>query len=89
MRNNSAWKGNIHKTLERFAAIHRFGNEQLKAATERTDYQLPCEWRILERFLCAIVFSDPEMREAVSQVKAKKDLDGPLNDCPVLLYCQE
>ena len=78
MLNNRQWKANGYTTLERFANMHRVGNERLKAVAERTNYQLPDERRKVERFLEALVCSDPEVRAAVAQVKANKDMDGPL-----------
>ena len=52
--NNRQWKANGHTTLERFANLHRVGNERLKSVAERTVYQLPDERRKVERFINAI-----------------------------------
>ena len=63
--------------MERFANLHRVGIERFKAAAERTDYQLFDEKTKVERFLSAIVVTDPELRTAIAQVKVNKDPFGP------------
>ena len=59
INNKERDKGTGNYTLDRFCALHRNANEQLREASNHVPYQLPEEYTRVGYLLNAIECSDP------------------------------
>jgi len=73
---NERWKGTGNYSLDKFCALHRNANEQLREASNHVPYQLPEEYTRVGYLLNAIECADPSLQAAIAHVEADNHQDG-------------